>query len=122
MCISINDLVAPYVSDTALDNGYRAMTADTTREAEAREWANALARDVADVRRQVSKAQRACRRTKRTKPQATCLLNALILLEYAYLTRTGDKWNLWSSRQACGMAPLARPTGPPEVRRPLTAE
>ena len=47
----IEDLVRPYVSDAALDEGYRAMAADLVREAEAREWNNALAADVADEAR-----------------------------------------------------------------------
>lgn len=47
----IEDLVRPYVSDAALDDGYRAMAADTEREAEAQEWSNALASDVADEAR-----------------------------------------------------------------------
>ena len=44
----IEDLVRPYVMDTALDDGYRAMAADKAREAEALEWCNALAGDMAD--------------------------------------------------------------------------
>jgi hypothetical protein len=47
----IEDLVRPYVSDAALDEGYRAMAADTVREAAATEWSNALAADVADEAR-----------------------------------------------------------------------
>lgn len=47
----IEDLVRPYVSDTALDDGYKAMAADKEREAEALEWSNALASDVADEAR-----------------------------------------------------------------------
>ena len=47
----IEDLVRPYVSDAALDDGYRAMAADSEREAEALEWSNALASDVADEAR-----------------------------------------------------------------------
>jgi len=34
--------------DRALDEGYRAMAADTVREAEAQEWCNALIGDVPD--------------------------------------------------------------------------
>jgi hypothetical protein len=34
----IENLVKPYVMDTSLDDGYRAMAADSEREAEAREW------------------------------------------------------------------------------------
>jgi len=47
----IEDLVRPLVSDSALDNGYRAMAADKDRETEALEWSNALAVDVADETR-----------------------------------------------------------------------
>lgn len=47
----IEDLLKPHVLDTALDDGYRAMAADTGREAEAREWANGLIADVADEAR-----------------------------------------------------------------------
>lgn len=47
----IEDLVRPYVSDATLDEGYRAMAADPVREAEAKEWSNALAADVADEAR-----------------------------------------------------------------------
>ena len=45
------DLVRPHVGDTTLDAGYQAMAADTEREAEAQEWCNALAGDVADETR-----------------------------------------------------------------------
>jgi hypothetical protein len=38
-------------SETSLDEGYRAMAADKAREAEAMEWCNALARDMADATR-----------------------------------------------------------------------
>lgn len=34
----IEDLVRPHVLDTALDEGYRAMAADSPRESEARLW------------------------------------------------------------------------------------
>ena len=47
----IEDLVRPHVLDTALDDGYRAMAADSAREAEALEWCNALAGDLADEAR-----------------------------------------------------------------------
>jgi predicted CopG family antitoxin len=47
----IEDLVRPHVMDTSLDDGYRAMAADKKREAEAGEWGNALARDMADEAR-----------------------------------------------------------------------
>jgi predicted CopG family antitoxin len=45
----IEDLLRPHVVDTSLDDGYRAMAADTTREAEAQEWCDALAGDMADA-------------------------------------------------------------------------
>jgi len=41
----IEDLVKPHVVDSVLDAGYRAMAADEEREAEAREWCEALAGD-----------------------------------------------------------------------------
>lgn len=44
----IEDLLRPHVLDTALDDGYRAMAANSEREAEAMEWCNALAKDMAD--------------------------------------------------------------------------
>ena len=44
----IEDLLRPHVVDTSLDDEYRAMAADTAREAEALEWSNALIGDVAD--------------------------------------------------------------------------
>lgn len=47
----IEDLLRPYVVDASLDDGYRAMAADQTREAEAHEWCNALAGDMADATR-----------------------------------------------------------------------
>lgn len=43
----IEDLVRPHVLPDSLDEGYRAMAADTQREAEASEWCNALHRDLA---------------------------------------------------------------------------
>jgi len=42
----IGDLLRPHVLDTSLDDGYRAMAADTARESEAQEWCNALAKDM----------------------------------------------------------------------------
>ena len=39
----IEDLVRPYVVDTALDEGYRAMAADKDREVDAAAWCNGLA-------------------------------------------------------------------------------
>ncbi|WP_126448304.1 addiction module antitoxin [Sulfuricystis multivorans] len=47
----IEDLLRPHVLDTSLDDGYRAMAADREREAEAVEWCNALAGDMADAAR-----------------------------------------------------------------------
>lgn len=47
----IENLVKPHVLDTALDDGYRAMAADTSREADAQEWANGLIADLADEAR-----------------------------------------------------------------------
>lgn len=47
----IEDLLRPHVLDTALDDGYKAMAADQTREAEAQEWCNALAKDMTDEAR-----------------------------------------------------------------------
>lgn len=47
----IENLVRPHVLDTSLDEGYQAMAADEGREAEALEWCNALAGDVADEAR-----------------------------------------------------------------------
>lgn len=44
----IEDLLRPHVMDTALDDGYRAMAADKAREAEALDWCNGLAKDMAD--------------------------------------------------------------------------
>nr|WP_314629215.1 addiction module antitoxin [uncultured Noviherbaspirillum sp.] len=47
----IEDLVRPHVLDTSLDDGYKAMAADKEREAEALEWSNALASDIANETR-----------------------------------------------------------------------
>lgn len=47
----IEDLLRPHVLDTSLDEGYRAMAADKEREAEAAQWCNALAKDMADEAR-----------------------------------------------------------------------
>jgi len=47
----IEDLLRPHVMDTALDVGYQAMAADKEREAEAEEWCNALAGDMANETR-----------------------------------------------------------------------
>ena len=45
----IEDLLRPHVLDTSLDAGYRAMAADTIREAEAQEWGNAIIGDIANA-------------------------------------------------------------------------
>lgn len=42
----IEDLLRPHVLDTSLDDGYRAMAADSAREAQAQEWCSALAKDM----------------------------------------------------------------------------
>ena len=47
----IEDLLRRHVVDTSLDDGYRAMAADTARESAAMEWCNALAGDMADAAR-----------------------------------------------------------------------
>ncbi len=47
----IENLVKPYIADTTLDEGYRAMAADKAREAEAMEWTNVLSIDVSDKAR-----------------------------------------------------------------------
>jgi hypothetical protein len=47
----IEDLVRPYVVDTALDEGYKAMAADKERESDALAWSNGLAGDMADASR-----------------------------------------------------------------------
>lgn len=47
----IEDLLRPHVLDASLDDGYKAMAADQAREAEAQDWCNALAKDMADEAR-----------------------------------------------------------------------
>lgn len=47
----IETLVRPHVSSQDLAAAYRDMAADEEREAEAQEWAEATARDVADEAR-----------------------------------------------------------------------
>lgn len=47
----IEELVRPHVMDSALDDGYRAMASDKAREAEAMQWCNAVAADMADEAR-----------------------------------------------------------------------
>ena len=44
----IEDLVRPHALGGALDDGDRAMAADASREREAQEWINDLARDVTE--------------------------------------------------------------------------
>lgn len=43
----IEDLLRPHVLDTALEAGYEAMAAEQEREADAQEWCNGLAADMA---------------------------------------------------------------------------
>ncbi len=47
----IEDLLRPRVISNTLDDGYRAMAEDKLREAEAVEWCNALASDMANEAR-----------------------------------------------------------------------
>ena len=47
----IEDLLRPHVMDTALDDGYQAMAADTAREDQAQEWCKALAKDLGNETR-----------------------------------------------------------------------
>jgi predicted CopG family antitoxin len=47
----IEDLVRPHVINSALDDEYKAMAADTKREAEATEWCNALSKDMVNEAR-----------------------------------------------------------------------
>ena len=47
----IEELLRPHVLDSALDEGYRAMASDKAREAEAMQWCNAVAADMADEAR-----------------------------------------------------------------------
>ena len=47
----IEDLIRPHVMNTSLDEGYRAMSADKEREAQALEWCNALAGDMSNEAR-----------------------------------------------------------------------
>ena len=44
----IEDLLRPLVAGNTLEDGYRAMAADTARESEALAWSNALAKDMAN--------------------------------------------------------------------------
>ena len=47
----IEDLARPLVLTSAMDEGYKAMATDQAREAEAMEWCNALAKDMANESR-----------------------------------------------------------------------
>ena len=47
----VEDLLRPHVVDRSIDSSYRAMAADGAREAEATEWCNGLAGDMADAAR-----------------------------------------------------------------------
>ncbi len=47
----IEDLLRPHVLGESLDDGYKAMAQDQAREAEAMEWTNALAKDMANEAR-----------------------------------------------------------------------
>lgn len=47
----IEDLLRPHVLGNSLDEGYKAMAQDQAREAEAMEWTNALAKDMANEAR-----------------------------------------------------------------------
>lgn len=42
----IEDVVRPYVLDTALDAGYRSMAADAERETDALEWIHTVSQDM----------------------------------------------------------------------------
>ena len=47
----IGDLVRPHVTGNTLDEEYSAMAADKDREAEAKEWCDALVKDMSDEAR-----------------------------------------------------------------------
>ena len=47
----IEGLLRPHVLDTALDDGYKAISSDQERETEAQAWCNALLADMADEAR-----------------------------------------------------------------------
>lgn len=47
----IEDLLRPHVLTDAMDEGYKAMAADSQRETEALEWCNALAKDMSNEAR-----------------------------------------------------------------------
>lgn len=42
----IEDLLRPHVLDSAMDDGYRAMAEDSARESDAKDWSDALAKDM----------------------------------------------------------------------------
>jgi hypothetical protein len=44
----LNDLARPHVTDSGLEDAYRAMARDEAREAEALAWSEGLVADVAD--------------------------------------------------------------------------
>ena len=47
----LESLARPHVLDASMDDGYRAMSNDTQREAEASEWINGLIVDTANAAR-----------------------------------------------------------------------
>ena len=47
----LESLARPHVLDASMDDGYRAMSNDTQREAEAPEWINGLIADSANAAR-----------------------------------------------------------------------
>ena len=47
----LESLARPHVLDVSMDDGYRAMSRDSQREAEASEWINGLIADAAHVAR-----------------------------------------------------------------------
>lgn len=47
----LESLARPHVLDASMDDGYRAMSNDTQREAEASEWINGLIADSANAAR-----------------------------------------------------------------------
>ena len=47
----IEDLLRPHVLGESLDDGYKEMAQDKAREAEAMEWTNSLAKDMANEAR-----------------------------------------------------------------------
>jgi len=47
----IEDVLRPHVLEASLDDGYRAMAADKSRELDAMQWCNALSKDLADATR-----------------------------------------------------------------------